>query len=517
MNEMKTICRFCMKTTEKPLLIDKMTKEIVEILMPKLDLKITPESVLCYGCAETLQTAFDFKSACIYTKDCLYPFIEGRCEARLDLQEIYLKVNDNKDIDSVKGREVCRFCMKPCNSDRCTPIDVIEENVEIKKLLEDYLPEVVKGVIEKPVACENCRNFLHQYSLFVTSFSGVEQQIQSYAKKTLGRDCISEIDLSQVRDFSLGNVTKRGVETIVNDKVMEEGVIIFSEIEREEIKCEEKEICESKIDVAALETERREQEEFDSFAGSDELFRSNQVPLIEEAHADIEMKCPFLEPLETEIKVKYFEEDVIHIEEMKGESEENERALSPHRIEECQELEGCLGIKLEGFEIKKDDDGNENNTVSLIDPSIIFSEDIEIKPTVVETTYNPEATHTAIESGPHQNAPEIETSLQVKSVQDVEGTFYHCELCPYKAKFNCYLTRHMLVHKDISEVTAHRCNLCPYETKRKHDLTAHMLIHKDPSEVTTYHCNFCSYKTKRRRRLNLHMLVHKNTSEVTTY
>ncbi|KAJ8948488.1 hypothetical protein NQ318_000025 [Aromia moschata] len=137
------ICRFCLKTIEKPLPINKMSKEIIGLLMLKLDLRITPEPVMCHGCAETLQMAFDFKSACIYTDDCLYPFIEGKSQTRLDLWEIYLKVNDNEDVESVNGCEVCRFCMKLGDSRLCTPLDVIEENVEIKKLLENYWPDVV--------------------------------------------------------------------------------------------------------------------------------------------------------------------------------------------------------------------------------------------------------------------------------------------------------------------------------------------------------------------------------------
>ncbi|KAJ8948490.1 hypothetical protein NQ318_000027 [Aromia moschata] len=261
-------------------------KEIIQILMLKLDLRITPEPVMCYGCAETLKTAFDFKSACIYTEDCLYPFIEGTSETRLDLREIYLKVNDNEDVESVNGCEVCRFCMKLSDSGRCTPVEVIEENVDVKKLLEYYVPEVVMGAFEKPVACENCLSFLRQYSLFVTRFSNIEQQIQSYAK-TLGRDCVGEIDLRQMRDFSLSNVTKLEVETIANDKGAKEEVMIFSQIESEEqitpeekIECEKKEISESKISMASPESGRREQEEFDGFAGNEELLRRTRCRLL---------------------------------------------------------------------------------------------------------------------------------------------------------------------------------------------------------------------------------------------
>ncbi|KAJ8948494.1 hypothetical protein NQ318_000031 [Aromia moschata] len=319
MNETEVICRFCLKTIKKPLPIDKMTEEIIETLMLRLDLRITSEPVMCYGCVETLQTASDFESACIYTKNCLYPFIEGKSEA---------------------GRG---------DSDRCTPIEVIEEKVEIKKLLENYFPEVVMQVIEKPVACENCYNFLHQYSLFVTSISNVEQQIQSYAKKMLGRDYVAEVDLRQVREFSLSNVTKRKVETIGNEKVTKEEVMIFSEMEskekiipEEKIKCEEIGNSESKIFMASPEIGRREQEEFDGFAGNNELFMLIQTPVVEEAQGDVDMKRPFLKQIETEVKGKYLEEDAVHVEEMKGESEESQSIVMGRELRlPCDLKFGC--------------------------------------------------------------------------------------------------------------------------------------------------------------------------------
>ncbi|KAJ8948502.1 hypothetical protein NQ318_000040 [Aromia moschata] len=116
-----------------------------------------------------------------------------------------------------------------------------------------------------------------------------------------------------------------------------------------------------------------------------------------------------------------------------------------------------------------------------------------------------------------ENASETETgnpkSPRVESVKDVEGTIYRCKLCPYKTQIKRYLTTHMFVHKDISEVKAHRCTLCPYKAKRKCGLTKHMLTHKDISEVTTYDCNLCSYKAKRKQSLSHHMMIHIDSSK----
>ncbi|KAJ8948500.1 hypothetical protein NQ318_000037 [Aromia moschata] len=225
------------------------------------------------------------------------------------------------------------------------------------------------------------------------------------------------------------------------------------------------------------------------------------------------------------------------------------------------------------FEIKKEDDecdGNENDTLSLIDPGLIFSEDVEMKPTVVETSIllkwkrgNP-------------------MGHEVKSVEDVEGRIYPCQHCPYKAKRKCNLWQHMLVHKDSSKIKSYECKLCPYKTeakicsdrthadpqgpfrdtnlqlqlmflqsdtegqfkgthvnsqecyrrenlrctnakpaiyqctlcqckvKGKQNLTQHMRTH-----VTTHDCDFCSYKTKSMKRFVQHVRIHKDDSKNT--
>ncbi|KAJ8948499.1 hypothetical protein NQ318_000036 [Aromia moschata] len=113
------------------------------------------------------------------------------------------------------------------------------------------------------------------------------------------------------------------------------------------------------------------------------------------------------------------------------------------------------------------------------------------------------------------NAPEIEPSLPIKPVEDVEKTIYRCHLCRYKAKRKATLTRHMLVHRDISEVAGYQCKLCPRKTERKIDLVNHVKwIHEGSSKVTMYVCNVCSHETKRKRDMKSHMLIHKDDSKV---
>ncbi|KAJ8948542.1 hypothetical protein NQ318_000082, partial [Aromia moschata] len=200
--------------------------------------------------------------------------------------------------------------------------------------------------------------------------------------------------------------------------------------------------------------------------------------------------------------------------------EGSETMGSPQKIDKCQELEGYLGVKLEEFEIKKEEDecdGYENNSLSPVDFSVTLSEDAGTKP-FADPSSNSEPKPKPRKSVPHHNASETATEgHQVGLIEDLEGKYFRCTLCPYKAKSKRYLTQHMLTHKDFSEVMSFQCALCPYKSKRKAHVTNHMLTHKDASEVTTYQCSVCSYKAKQKMILARHMLIHKDASEVATY
>ncbi|KAJ8935283.1 hypothetical protein NQ318_006908 [Aromia moschata] len=109
-------------------------------------------------------------------------------------------------------------------------------------------------------------------------------------------------------------------------------------------------------------------------------------------------------------------------------------------------------------------------------------------------------------SAENGNEIKLEYPEDHKLIEDVA-------FCSYKAKRKSELTRHMLIHKDASELTTYDCNFCSYKTKRKSDLTGHMLTHKDISEVTTYQCAHCPYKAKHKSSLIQHLLIHKDISE----
>ncbi|KAJ8938086.1 hypothetical protein NQ318_021760 [Aromia moschata] len=189
-------------------------------------------------------------------------------------------------------------------------------------------------------------------------------------------------------------------------------------------------------------------------------------------------------------------QDGRRIEDVETAQDEQESMMEYH------ELEGCLGIKSEVPDIKKEEDECD---------SVVPSEDNEF--------YNPETNYVFIKSDPDQNASELEmeSPKDHKLIEDVTETRYYCKLCPYVARRKGDLSKHVPIHKRSLETKTYDCSFCSYKTNRRNTLTRHMLIHQDASEVTTFDCSFCSYKTKRKGYLTTHMLIHKDASDITTH
>ncbi|KAJ8913718.1 hypothetical protein NQ315_007435 [Exocentrus adspersus] len=105
-------------------------------------------------------------------------------------------------------------------------------------------------------------------------------------------------------------------------------------------------------------------------------------------------------------------------------------------------------------------------------------------------------------------------NLKTRRNQDQLRKRYKCHLCDYKAKHQCDLKRHMLVHKHSSEIEWLKCPLCDHKTKRKENLKGHMLVHKHPAETKWFSCHLCTYRANKKYVLTAHMLVHKDPTEI---
>ncbi|XP_018576647.1 zinc finger protein 624-like [Anoplophora glabripennis] len=94
---------------------------------------------------------------------------------------------------------------------------------------------------------------------------------------------------------------------------------------------------------------------------------------------------------------------------------------------------------------------------------------------------------------------------------------YECESCEYETENKKLLQKHLLKHKDPSQVHMYRSNDCDYENEYKSVIKKHQLEHKDPSQVQTYRCNDCDYENKYKYNIKRHQKKHKDSSQVQTY
>ncbi|KAJ8963560.1 hypothetical protein NQ317_000666 [Molorchus minor] len=91
----------------------------------------------------------------------------------------------------------------------------------------------------------------------------------------------------------------------------------------------------------------------------------------------------------------------------------------------------------------------------------------------------------------------------------VNEKMYRCETCHLKTKHKNNLKRHLLSHRAGSEVDMYQCEVCHLKTKHKNSFKNHLLVHKKNCDVEMYACETCNFKTKHKTSLKRHILVHR--------
>ncbi|KAJ8935358.1 hypothetical protein NQ318_021624, partial [Aromia moschata] len=125
MTEQK-VCKLCLKVLNDFQTIDKITREILEVLLLKIDLSLKEDNVICEGCGDSIYTFFEFKSMCLDSEDCMAPFIRTMNGMEVDIVEMaYFKENSGAATISDPNDAICRFCLK---RDRCVHLNILNES-----------------------------------------------------------------------------------------------------------------------------------------------------------------------------------------------------------------------------------------------------------------------------------------------------------------------------------------------------------------------------------------------------
>ncbi|KAJ8935762.1 hypothetical protein NQ318_000235, partial [Aromia moschata] len=190
-------CKLCFKESKDFQVIEENIREILDVLLLKIDFSLNEEYVICERCADSIYTFFEFKSVCLYSEDLMFPFIQNMNGMKVDLVEvIYLMENPGAATISDSDDAVCRLCLK---KDRCVDLNDLNENFAddivakcIPELTQardkfEYFPRVWFRYVDDmladikstrdPKICLSCQTSLLNYYQFVTECLAKQENI----------------------------------------------------------------------------------------------------------------------------------------------------------------------------------------------------------------------------------------------------------------------------------------------------------------------------------------------------
>ncbi|KAJ8948546.1 hypothetical protein NQ318_000086 [Aromia moschata] len=119
--------KLCFKESKDFQVIDEIIREILDVLLLKIDFALNEDSVVCESCADSINTFFKFKSVCLCSEGRLVPFIRAMNGMKVDIVEVvYLMENPGAATSSDSDGAVCRLCLK---RDRCVDLNDFIENI----------------------------------------------------------------------------------------------------------------------------------------------------------------------------------------------------------------------------------------------------------------------------------------------------------------------------------------------------------------------------------------------------
>ncbi|KAJ8957839.1 hypothetical protein NQ318_001835 [Aromia moschata] len=171
----KNTCGLCHVTCTSFQAVNKLTMEVLEVLLLKTTLHHTEASVICKSCETKLEQLFKFKTVCLETEDCLVPFLDSKTHPYpLNLRDVYLDVvKDTNNVATKPKNRVCRLCMQLVEGGFTSLTDLEGSRTLQQNILVEYMPEVNLEATKEPVICTTCEESLQNYYNFALNISNV--------------------------------------------------------------------------------------------------------------------------------------------------------------------------------------------------------------------------------------------------------------------------------------------------------------------------------------------------------
>ncbi|KAJ8937996.1 hypothetical protein NQ318_015493 [Aromia moschata] len=464
-------CKLCLKASNDIQVIDKITREILDVLLLKIDFSLNEDYLICERCSDSIYTFFKFKSMCLDSENGISPFSGTLNGMEVDIAKINEYLKENSGGISSSDDAICRLCLK---RNRCVDLNMLNESSG-EVITAKCIPEIDIDFTRDLKICLSCQTTLVNLYRFATKCS-VKQE------DTVG--CNDQETCLAIKSEEL-------------------------DIKTEEEDCDSN--TNNSLSPIHSSVVVREVTQIQPFVDKTYNQQTNQTSTNSDPNKnghEIKMENPKDHHLIEDVAVtRYHCYHCPYVTKQKG-------LLSQHVLIHRKSLEiRTYDCSLCSYKAKQKNDLTRHLLVHR-DASEITTFDCNVcshktkrKSDLTRHFFCPYKTKWRSSLPKHM--------LIHKDISEV--TTYDCSLCSYKTKHKRYLRKHILIHKDASEVITYHCSLCSYKTIHKPQLTRHMLIHKDASEVTTYDCNFCAYKAKWKSSLTRHMPIHKDASELTTY
>nr|XP_023024883.1 zinc finger protein 595-like [Leptinotarsa decemlineata]XP_023024884.1 zinc finger protein 595-like [Leptinotarsa decemlineata] len=552
--ESQQICRLCLKEIESGLEnIDDIQREMLEVLLIKVDWSISEHPVLCRQCFTEMQDSFTFKSNCIDIEDYLTPFKEN---VKLDLKTVYIR---KKDVPNPTDAEehLCRLCIEPIDKN-----EAFSNKTEIEKFKLN-LPEIDLELTTNVVFCPKCYSSLQNYFAFSEKCLESEKKIHDYCKI----------------------IRRRGRRSIFLDKFLEysktDSVPIIREESNGKRKKRSKILEDYKCDICSYTTRSATyiQTHKKSHIDLQELFECTMCPLktkyenvlnkhmntIHSDHTYSCNKCSFqtkhkislVRHVETHelttvyechschFKTKYIATFERHVCKTKKPRRnvvtlKNPSEIKMYKCDLCQYKSNRFGsvkkhklVHKNPSEIKMYEcdlcQFKSKRTFTMKKHKLVHEKPEQTIYKCLHCEYNTFSTWALkkhIET--HGDVFNVNTLNKEKFISKLAKRSYKCTQCEFASLNNRGLKKHIaarhngvVVYKKITPrkvgKTKHKCSICGYETHNGSYMKLHLRKHQQPSEVEMHKCNQCSFETKWAICFKQHQNIHKDPSEVRMY
>ncbi|XP_018578094.1 zinc finger protein 708-like [Anoplophora glabripennis] len=504
-------CRLCLSVVKDGHFkeIQAVTKDILDVLLLKLNFEEKSRHVMCNVCSLNVMEAFKFKSMCLYTDNTIIPYVDDEAGCSVDLIKIYVKETGNEQLTAILDEyKVCRLCMHLIKGKF---ISVHKMEID---MIEKYIPEINFSVVEDSVICRQCFDSFRTHSSFIKNCLEVEERIMSTHKTEVS-----------------GNL----IWTLSSDLVVKtEEIDIKSEgSEQEEQLLEIYPVSPKLKDKATLNKTENVPIKSDGDKGSD-------APMAVPAHDISKVKHSKSTPRTRITKLKQKKNEhrcvkcdyktlnknylAIH-QSVHGETP----AAQIHKCDTC-DYTTIHKSNLARHQIKHKDPSEvvtfkcdtcnyeTNCKSSFTEHTLTHKKCSEVQ--MLKCIYCQYETKSKRGIRRHvltherrlldpKEATKIKRMLQLKKPFSVKK--FTCETCDFTTLNKSKFSDHQLRHKGEKP---YGCNECEYRALKKNFLKLHMLSHRKPSEVPLYKCDKCDYEVRYKSSLINHQLIHKSTSEI---